>query len=206
MPVLIQKRILIADDHPMVRKGLIALFGHYFANTEITEACSCNETMMKLWKSEYSHLILDMVLTDGTVLEILPNIVSLYPRSRILIFSMQPEETYRRVLNHLGIFYFMSKTLSEDSIVCQLGKFLNNELPAPGEKGVQIPDNPFSLLTARELEILHYVLKGMGSKEIGNILNIKYNTVSTVRGHIFEKSRTNNIRELFELATRHNVN
>jgi two-component system, NarL family, invasion response regulator UvrY len=201
-----QKRILIADDHPMVRKGLIALFGHYFSNTEITEACSCNETMMKLWKSEYSHLILDMILTDGTVLEILPNIVSLYPRSHILIFSMQPAETYQRVLNHLGVFYYMSKTLPEDSIVCQLGRFLNNERPAPTERGVQIPDNPFSQLTARELEILHYILKGMGSNEIGNILNIKYNTVSTAKTHIFEKSRTNNLRELFELATRYNVN
>ena len=200
-----QKRILIADDHPMVRKGLIALFGHYFSDMKITEACSCNETMTKLWKGEYSHLILDMVLTDGTVLEILPNIISLYPRSRILIFSMQPAETYQRVLSHLGIFYYMSKALPEDNIVCQLGRFLNNERPAPGEKLTQIPDNPFSLLTARELEILHYILKGMGSNEIGNILNIKYNTVSTAKNHIFEKSGTNNITELFELATKHNV-
>jgi two-component system, NarL family, invasion response regulator UvrY len=136
----------------------------------------------------------------------LPNIISLYPRSRILIFSMQPAETYYRVLNHLGIFYYMSKTLPEDRIVCQLGKFLNNECPVQDEKAVRIPDNPFSLFTARELEILHYILKGMGSNEIGNILNIKYNTVSTARTHIFEKSRTHNIRELFELATRYNVN
>jgi len=201
-----QKKILIADDHPMIRKGLLALFEYYFSNAEVTEACSCNETMRKLWKSEYSHLILDMVLTDGTVLEILPNIISLYPRCQILIFSMQPEETYQRVLNHLGVFYYISKTLPEDSIVRQLGQFLNNERPASGEKAPQIPDNPFSLLTARELEILHYLLKGMGGKEIGNILNIKYNTVSTARSHIFEKSKTNNIAELFDAATRHNVN
>ena len=189
----------------MVRKGLMALFAHYFGEVKISEACSCNETMRKLMKSGYSHLIMDMVLPDGTALEILPDIRSLYPLSHILIFSMQPAGTYQRALNNYGIYYYLSKTLPEDIIVRQLGKFLCNECPAPEETGVQIQDNPFSFLTARELEILHYLLKGMGSSEIGNTLNIKYNTVATARTHIFEKSRTNNIVELFELATRHNV-
>jgi DNA-binding NarL/FixJ family response regulator len=197
------KRILIADDHPMIRKGIIALLTHYFSDIEIAEACSCNETMRKLMQDEYSHLILDMVLTDGTILEILPNIVSLYPRSRILIFSMQPVGVYQRAMKHYGIRYFLSKTLPEDSIIRLLGKFLNNECHLPEES--QIPENPFSMLTARELEILHYILKGMGSNQIGDILNIRYNTVSTVRTHIYVKSQTNNIRELFELATRYNV-
>jgi DNA-binding NarL/FixJ family response regulator len=200
-----KKRILIADDHPMVRKGLIALLGYNFNITGIAEACSCNETMRKLMKDEYSHLILDMVLIDGTVLEILPNIVSLYPRSRILIFSMQPADTYQRALKRYGIDYCLSKTLPEACIVGLLGKFLNNDCPSPEEADTRLPDNPFALLTARELEILHYILKGMGSSEIGDILNIKGNTVSTARTHIFVKSRTNNIGELFELAMRYNL-
>jgi DNA-binding NarL/FixJ family response regulator len=201
-----QNRILIADDHPMVRIGLRVLFAYYFRNAEITEAYSCGDTMKKLMKSGYSHLILDMLFPDGTVLEILPNIIRLYPRSHIMIFSMQPPATYQRVLNQFGIHYCLSKGLPEDSIVSQLSQFLNNECPSPAATGAQIPDNPFSLLTARELEILHYILKGMGSNEIGDILNIKYNTVSTARTHIFEKSRTHNIAELVELATRLNVN
>ena len=200
-----QEKILIADDHPMIRKGLGALLDDCFGNIEIVEACSCNEIMRELSQSVYSHLILDMVLSDGTVLEILPNIVSLYPGSNILIFSMQPADIYKRVLNQYGIYHYVSKTLAEDSIITLLGKFLNNERPAREDTTVRIPDNPFSILTARELEILHYILKGLGSNEIGNILNIKYNTVSTFRTSIFEKIRTRNITELFELATRYNV-
>ena len=189
----------------MIRKGIIALLTYYFSNAEIAEACSCNETMRKLMQDEYSHLILDMVLTDGTILEILPNIVSLYPRSRILIFSMQPVGVYQRAMKHYGIHYYLSKTLPEDSIIRLLGKFINNECYLPEESDAQIPENPFSMLTARELEILHYILKGMGSNQIGDILNIRYNTVSTARTHIYVKSQTHNIRELFELATRYNV-
>ena len=200
-----QKKILIADDHPMIRKGLCALLEHYFKNIEIVQACSCNEIMRKLSQSAYSYLILDIILSDGTILEILPNIVSLYPGSRILIFSMQPAGIYQRALSQYGIQHYVSKTLPEDSIVSLLGRFLNNERPARRQPPAQALDNPLSMLTARELEILHYLLKGMGSNEIANILNIKYNTVSTVRTHIFEKSRTNNITELFDLATRCNL-
>jgi DNA-binding NarL/FixJ family response regulator len=200
-----KKRILIVDDHPMVRKGLIGLLGHHFINTEIAEASSCNETMRKMMKGEYAHLILDMRLSDGTALEILPNIVNLYPRTRIMIFSLHPACVYQRAIKNFGIKYFLSKNSSEEDIVCMLGKFLTNECPLAEKPDDQITDNPFSVLTSRELEILHYMLKGMGSNEIGNILNIKNNTVSTARSQIHAKSRTQNIRELFDLASRHNV-
>ena len=183
----------------------MALFEYHFGDAEIAEACSCSETMRKMLKTEYSHLILDMVFADGIVLEILPNIISLYPRARILIFSMQPAGVYRRALSQYGICYYLSKALPENSIVLMLDKFLSNERLSMEETDAQNPDNPFSMLTARELEILHYILKGMGSNEIGNILNIKYNTVSTAKTHILLKSQTHNIRELLELATRYNL-
>jgi DNA-binding CsgD family transcriptional regulator len=93
----------------------------------------------------------------------------------------------------------------EDRLIPLLNKFLNNE-PVDSERMVpQIPDTPFSLLTAREFEILHYLLKGIGSKKIGDILNIKYNTVSTAKTHIFEKSQTSDISQLLELAARHRI-
>jgi len=190
----------------MIRKGLRVLFDYHFENIEIREACSCTEIMGELSHSHYSHLLLDVVLPDGTILEILPNIVSLYPWVKISIFSMQPAEIYKRILQKYGVHYYISKTLVEDAIVALLGKFLNDVCPPREEAFPPMSDNPFSLLTARELEILHYILKGMGSNEIGNILNIKYNTVSTVRSSIYEKSRAGNISELFELASRHNVN
>jgi len=74
------------------------------------------------------------------------------------------------------------------------------------DPGTRYPNNPFSALAPRELEILHYVLKGLGTKEIAQTLNVKMNTVSTVKNRIFEKTLTTNLKELIELATLYNVN
>src|ERR1700734_1727778 len=98
------KNILIADDHPVIRKALGYLLRHSFDNIEIAEASSCHEIMRELSRSAYSHLILDIVFTDGTVLEILHNIVRLYPGSKIMIFSMQPAGVYQRALQQYGIY------------------------------------------------------------------------------------------------------
>lgn len=67
-------------------------------------------------------------------------------------------------------------------------------------------DNPFTSLAPRELEILHYVLKGIGTKDIADSLNLKMNTISTIKTRIFEKTTAGNIKELMELATLYNVN
>ena len=61
----------------------------------------------------------------------------------------------------------------------------------------------FDRLTPRETEVLHYLLMGMGSAEIGNILNMKQNTISTFKRRILEKSNTKNVFELKELAAIH---
>ncbi len=200
-----QQKLLLGDDHPIIRKGLRVLLSYHFKDIEVKEACSCSEIMRELSHSYYSHLLLDIVFSDGTILEILPNIISLYPHAKISIFSMQPAEIYKRIFQKFGIHYYISKTLVEGPVVDMIGKFLSDVCPVRNDVSASMSVNPFSSLTARELEILHYILKGMGSNEIGNKLNIKYNTVSTVRSSIFEKSHTGNITELFDLALRHNI-
>ena len=85
-------------------------------------------------------------------------------------------------------------------------RFLLNEQSLRDDPDTRYPNNPFSALAPRELEILHYVLKGLGTKEIAQTLNVKMNTVSTVKNRIFEKTLTTNLKELIELATLYNVN
>lgn len=201
-----QPEILIADDHSMIRKGLKLYMQMNLGYTDINEVGNCNELMNELIKKKYTHLVLDIILSDGSTLEVIPNIRRAYPDLQILVFSMQPPEIYGEALKQYGIQFYLSKSSGEDEIISVLQKFLKNELPALKPAGIQHIDNPFALLAPRELEILHYVLKGIGTKDIAETLNLKMNTVSTIKTRIYEKTKAGNIKELIELAALYNVN
>ena len=200
-----QPRILIADDHSMIRKGLKLQIQLTLGHADIEEVATCNELMNELVKKKYTHLVLDIILSDGNTLEVIPNIRRVYPQLQILVFSMQPAEIYGEALKQYGINYYLSKSLGDEEIITMLQRFLQNETPVR-QTSIQYQDNPFKTLAPRELEILHYVLKGIGTKEIGETLNLKMNTVSTMKTRIYEKTNAGNIKELIELATLYNVN
>jgi two-component system, NarL family, invasion response regulator UvrY len=197
--------ILLADDHSIIRNGLKLYLQLNIGCTDISEVGSCNGLMNELVKKKYTHLILDIILSDGSTLEVIPNIRKVYPQLNIMIFSMQPVEVYGEALKQYGINYYLSKTVGEEEIIDMLSHFINNQAPAFRKQPVT-KDNPFSLLAPRELEILHYVLKGIGTKEIADNLNLKMNTISTIKTRIYEKTNAGNIKELMELATLYSVN
>lgn len=198
-------KILIADDHSMIRKGLKLNVQLTLGYTDIEEVATCSELMKELVKKKYTHLILDIILSDGSTLEVIPNIRRVYPDLHILVFSMQPAEIYGEALKQYGIHFYLSKSVGDEEIIQVLQKFLQNEKPVR-RTNIQHHDNPFTTLAPRELEILHYVLKGIGTKEIAETLNLKMNTVSTIKTRIYEKTNAGNIKELIELATLYNVN
>jgi two-component system invasion response regulator UvrY len=200
-----QPVILIADDHSLIRRGLMLHMQFDMGYSDIHEVSSCSGLMGELVKKKYTHLVLDILLSDGNTLEIIPNIKRVYPDLQILVFSMQPEEIYANALQQYGIHHYLSKSAEETEIITRLTKFLQNETTERNLPGVN-PNNPFTALSPRELEILHYMLKGSGTKEIAALLNIKMNTVSTLKNRIFEKTQSSNIRELLELASLYNIN
>src|ERR1700704_1285436 len=156
-----QPQILLADDHSMIRKGLKLLLQLHLGFTGVYEVGSCNELMKELTKKKYTHLVLDIILSDGSTLEVLPNIRKLYPELRVMVFSMQPAEVYGKALRQYGIDHYLSKTTPEEDTIRLLRRFLLNEQPSRDYSVLRYPNNPFSALAPRELEILHYVLKGL---------------------------------------------
>ncbi len=201
-----QPQILLADDHSMIRKGLKLYLQLDLGYTNLTEVSSCGELMKELVKKKYTHLVLDIILSDGSTLEVIPNIRRVYPDLHILIFSMQPEEIYGEALKQYGIRYYLSKSAGEEEILRLLRLFIQNEFPVKKQNGISVEGNPFTTLAPRELEILHYVLKGIGTKEIAETLNLRMSTISTLKNRIYEKTNAANIKELMELATLYNVN
>ena len=196
-----QPVILLADDHSMIRKGLRSSFRYDLGYTNVTEVSSCTDLMSQLKRKIYTHLILDINLSDGSSLEILPNIRRLYPILQIAVLTMQPAAVFRNVLKQFGINHFMNKAASEEDMNRMLSQFLQNEMPARFAAENDGAPNPFLSLSGRELEVLHYLLKGSGTNEIGERLNLKQNTISTFKTRIFDKTGTRNLKELAELAS-----
>lgn len=197
---------MIADDHSMIRKGLKVFMQLNLGHTHIREVASCNELMKELVKNKYTHLILDIILTDGSTLEVIPNIRRVYPDLKIMVFSMQPQDIYAEALRQYGITNYLSKNQSEEEILTYLEQFISNKEPAEIKSSQLTPLNPFTQLAPRELEVLHYLLRGLRTKQIAETLNLKMSTVSTIKHRVYEKTSAGNIKELLELATLYNVN
>ncbi len=200
-----QHRILIADDHSMIRKGIKLLLQTHLGIKEVMEVSSGNGVMSELQQKNYTHLILDIILPDCTSLEIVPNIQRLYPDLKIMAFSMLNGTVYGEALKQYNIHYYLEKTSKEEDTISFLDNFINHYNPASMIAEKSVSTNPFMQLSPRELEVLHYMLGGHGTKDISTLLNLRMNTVSTLKNRIFEKTGTTNLKELMQIASLYNV-
>lgn len=199
-------KILLGDDHGMIRRGLSLLIKTEIGAYDIAEADSCANVMQALKKQAFTHLIIDMIFPDGSALEILPNIQALYPSLRILFFSMQPPEIHGEALRQYQVAGYLSKTTDDENLVSIVRQFLHNTRTQRLVTSSAKSTNPFSELSPRELQILHYMLNGMGTKEISDALNIKMNSVSTLKKRIYEKTASPNFKALIDLCTLYRIN
>ena len=198
------EKILIGDDHELIRTGVTAIIrslGYEF----IKEARTNNEIMKFLKDEEFTHAVLDLELTDGFILEIIPNIRRLYPDLHIAILSMQQSGIYRMAVKQFQVEYFVSKISSTEEIRLLIKKFLQNE-PSPINAAYSdIPANPFSRLAPQELVVLGYLVKGYTQNEISSAMNLAQQTVNTYRSRINEKTGTTKLFDLIELARLYNI-
>lgn len=193
-------KIMLADDHSMITKGVKLLCQADMGLMEVREVTSCKDLMTELHKGGYTHLVLDINLSDGSSLDVLPSIRKTFPRLQIAVLTVQADNIYYNVLRQYGIQHFINKSARAEEIVRILGKFFRNDSPVRLKPFPEEVVNPFSGIAPRELQILHYWLQGTGTKEIARILGVTMSTISTVKAKIFEKTNTSNFVELNELA------
>jgi len=194
-------KILIADDHLTVAFGLKGLIESYFGYTNIESVRSCSKIMEELKSHEYTHLILDIGLSDGSAMEILPNIRKLYPSLHIMVYSAKPAAAYKKAFAKYGIQHYLSKEEEIEATNSGLRSFFSNH----PMRLVESTENPFSKLSPRELEVFSYLIEGKSGNEIAAALGLAKNTVSVYRGNIHEKTETKNVAELINLAIAYNM-
>ena len=204
-------KILIVDDHPVVRQGLKELF------QQENDLIVCAETeeapeavsLVKLHKPDLA--IVDISIKAGNGLELIKDIKAVYPRVAILVLSMHDESLYAERALRAGASAYLMKHEAPEKIVGALrrireGKKVLSEYMAEKmihkatsrEKDAGEP--LLSCLSNRELEVFQLIGEGSATREIAEKLHLSVKTVETYRAHIKEKLHLKNATELLQTA------
>ena len=206
-------RILIADDHSIVRSGLKLVVKEILPWTDIDEASNGNEVISHLKKNPYSLVILDINMPDTDSVSLVCNLLAYQDDIRILIFSVNPEPLFAKRYLKMGVKGYLTKDCDAAEISRAIraileGKtwlsrtakeFLRNETEHDKK------ENPFEKLSDREMQIAKYMLLGYSYAEIQKILNVHSSTIGTLKARLFGKLNVKSMFDLGALARLYNM-
>jgi len=205
-------RVIIVDDHPVVRRGLKQIIAAEQDMQVVGEAESAREALRVIRQTACDAVVLDITLPDGSGLDVLSQLKSERPTLPVLIMSMHQEELYAlRVLKAGASGYLMKDSIPEELIkairkITSGGKYIN---PAVAERlASEFASTEKSLhenLSDREFQILCLIASGKSLKEIGATLCISDKTVSSYRSRILEKMKMSTNADLTRYALEHDL-
>ncbi|KFF15192.1 response regulator transcription factor [Chryseobacterium sp. JM1] len=202
---------LLADDHSIVRQGMAILIDEIVPNARVYQTSSLLQIVELIESKGVEIAVIDAHFPDGNSLHILSQMKAANPNIKILVFTGLEEDLHVLKFIKAGANGYVSKLSEEEEIrqaisdMVQKGEYFSALSRNLMVQFVHNPDliNPLSPLTNRELQIAEMYAEGNGNLEIANQLNIKQNTVSTIKKNIFEKLKIENLVELIDLVKTH---
>lgn len=206
-------KILIADDHPIVREGLKRIFARESHMDVVAEAQSGRDVLDKIEREELDIILLDINMPGPNWLEVLKELKSRKPKVPVIILSMHKEEEYIvRALKTGASGYLTKESVMDELIqavrkVSQGGKYVS---AIAAEKLIDYLDTDSEVplhraLSDREYEVMCLLASGKKTREIAEELFLSPNTVSTYRARIFEKMNMNSVAEIVQYAVKNNL-
>lgn len=199
-------KVLIADDHAIVRRGLIQLIKEEMPGTILGEASRENEILERVQKEAWDVLVLDIGLPARSGLEVLRDVKSKKPNLPVLMLTVYGEEQYSQRAKDYGASGYLTKDAAPDAICKAIkdvaaGKQVFNEgSMVPPRSGD--PNSPESKLSDREEQVLRLLASGLTAKEIAAQLNLSIKTVSTYRTRALSKLGLQRTGELIAYGVR----
>jgi DNA-binding NarL/FixJ family response regulator len=193
-------RILIADDHAIVRKGINQILSEGFPDAEIDEVANAEAMISKIMESEWDVIISDLSMPGRSGLEAIPQIKQINPKLPVLIMSIHSEDHYAiRVLKAGGSGY-LSKDLAPDELVTAVKRVLTGKKYITSNVAEKLAsmvdkddDKPLhQMLSDREFTVLQLLGSGKSLSEIAESMILSINTVSTYRSRILVKMNLKN--------------
>lgn len=206
-------KILIADDHAIVRKGLIELLREEFPVLSIFEAVNSQQTLDILTKDKMDVIMLDISMPGRNGLETLKQIRSNGVKSPVLMLSMHPEDQYAIRSLRAGASGFINKETATEELLTAVHRIIKGRKyisASVAEKLAQVAETGASetahdSLSDREMQVLQNIASGKTVSEIADELCLSVNTISTYRARLLEKLALNNNAGLTRYAMDHEL-
>lgn len=206
-------RVLIADDHPILRAGLKTLLAECEDMKVSGEASSGDETVRMVRSGEHDIVLLDITLPDMNGVDALKLIKRHRPGLAVLILSMHPEEQYAVNLLRAGASGYVPKEAAPDQLVTAIRTVMNGRryvsaaLADVLARDLSDPEQQpsHSSLSEREFQIFCKLAAGMSVSQIAASLNLSVKTISTYRSRILEKMAMRNNADLISYAIKNRL-
>jgi two-component system invasion response regulator UvrY len=203
-------RILLTDDHAVVRQGLRLILADHFKKAVFGEARNAHEALNRVWKEKWDVVLLDVTMPGRSGLEVLREIKRSRPKLPVLVFSMHPEDQFAVRILKAGAAGYLTKESPAEELVGAIQKVVAGGRyvsPALAERmasylDVDMKQAPHERLTDREFLILRAIASGKPVGQIAREFSLSVSTVSTYRTRILEKMHLKNNAELMHYAMR----
>jgi len=196
-------RILIADDHKIVRDGLRRILAATTDMQVVAEAASGEEALALVKAHEFDVAMLDMSMPGLSGLDLIKRLKIEKPKLRILVLSMHGEQQYAARVLKAGAAGYLNKDSAAELLLSALRKIATGgmHIPEAAAAGLVAGDKPaHESLSDREFEVLRLLVEGLGPTDIAGRLHLSVKTVSTHKTRILEKLNLGSTAELVRYA------
>jgi two-component system, NarL family, invasion response regulator UvrY len=206
-------RVIIADDHPVVLKGLREIILESFEDARVDATSKGYDLIQGVQNNDYDLVLLDISLPDINGLDVLKEIRKKRPKLPVIIVTMYPEEHYAVRAIRAGAYGYLTKGSASEELVTAARKVLSGKRyisPSLAEKMMfdfesDAEKPPHEKLSNREFQVMRMIGRGRTNKEIAEELHLSMNTVRTYRVRILEKIGVKGTSDLIHYAVTHNL-
>jgi len=206
-------KLLLVDDDQLIREGINGLLKEHNDFDVMGSVSSGEEALVFLQSNQIDVILLDLNMPGLGGIETTKKIHQKYPKSRIIIVTVNKSESFPRQLIKSGASAYLTKGCDLDELILAIKRVYAGRQYIAQELSQQIAlndiktyiENPFDKLSKREFQIINQILKGIKLKQIAEQLNLSPKTVSTHKSRAFEKLNIESEMELFILAKQFNI-
>jgi len=208
-----RKRLLLVDDHPMMRAGLAQLINKQPEIEVCCEASNPAEALQEITRCQPDLLVTDITMPGRSGVEFIKDVIALHSSLLILVVSMHDELIYAERVLRAGARGYVMKEAGGEKLLLAIRQVLSGQVYVSGQMSASLLDSltgrrprgsssPIEKLSDREFEVFQLIGQGKSTRDIAQQLHISSKTVDVHRGHIKEKLELKNATALVRHAVR----